>query len=317
MNFSDVRYKEGLNYLLSMQQEKSYHSIYECFFQLIDGIDKDSLSNLITMMLNDDSINIDQTLTASDCYQMLQNKNIDDSYKITIIELAYQCMDSGIHLGSKVNEYGINTSDWIEHSLQEARLCSIMASKCGLDSDKAFKLGLLHDYGRKYDHSFRHPIIGFEKLYDLGYYEEAIGSLTHSFLNGNIFACYSPSKLYTVDNNLNAIPINNEITNNDMYTFLEKYQYTDYDRILNLADLMATSKKVVSPEERILDIESRRKMEGKQREFFLNQLSQSIIWYLNKMGIVSDKYQGLDFKGLSESMYEAILDDSKKDIKKY
>ena len=102
-----------------------------------------------------------------------------------------------------------------------------------------------------------------------------------------------------------------------MYTFLEKYQYTDYDRILNLADLMATSKKVVSPEERILDIESRRKMEGKQREFFLNQLSQSIIWYLNKMGIVSDKYQGLDFKGLSESMYEAILDDSKKDIKKY
>lgn len=28
VNFSDVRYKEGLNYLLSMQQEKSYHSIY-------------------------------------------------------------------------------------------------------------------------------------------------------------------------------------------------------------------------------------------------------------------------------------------------
>ena len=60
--------------------------------------------------------------------------------------------------------------------------------------------------------------------------------------------------------------------------FLSKYEYTAYDLILTLSDLMATDHGIVSPSERIADIETRRKMEGLQKKIFL----KSII-YINKI----------------------------------
>ena len=94
--------------------------------------------------------------------------------------------------------------------------------------------------------------------------------MSYSFvLNGNFFACYAPSKNYIVDENLNTIPVNDTFTNSDLFNFLSNYTYSDYDRILNIAYLMATEELVVPLEIRILGIEKRRKMEGKQRDFFM------------------------------------------------
>ncbi len=313
MNFSDKKYVERLTEILNSDIENS-HSELDCFYQLIDGVEIDILDNLIRLIIDNRKLIGYDELTTKECYNLLQNKNIDDFYKRFFLDLAYQCIDSGLHLGNSVNELGLNKSSWISHSLEEARLCSIIASKCGLDDKKAFRLGLLHDYGRKYNQGFKHVILGFEKLCDLGYYGEAIGCLTHSFLNGNFFACYTLSKDYIVDDNLNAIPVNQEVIHSDVFHFLSNYTYSDYDRILNIADLMATSTMIVSPEKRILDIEKRRKMEGKQREFFISQLSTSIKWCLGKLGINSEEVCDLDFTNISELIYNEIMLTKNKNI---
>ena len=67
--------------------------------------------------------------------------------------------------------------------------------------------------------------------------------------------------------------------------------------ILTLADLMATDYGIVSPKERIDDIETRRKMEGLQKDFFLNQLVLSIKQFLEYMGI--NDINTNDFESLS------------------
>ena len=57
----------------------------------------------------------------------------------------------------------------------------ILASKLNLDSELAFNYGLLHDYGRKYHHDFRHVTSGFHELKNI---PESRATLTHSFING-------------------------------------------------------------------------------------------------------------------------------------
>ena len=281
-------------------KKETYHDKYDCFFQLINGLDLDFLDNLITLM--QERFN----LTKSDCYEILQNKNTLRELKIKVFDLAYECIDNHKTLGSGVNEYNFNKSAFLSHSLEEARLCSLMAKKANLDTDKAFKIGLLHDYGRKYDHGGLHITKGFEELFSLGYISESLGCLTHSFLNGDYFACYNSSDKYAVDNDLNIIYIDNSIKENDIYRFLLKYTYTDYDRILNIADLMASANGVVTLEERIIDIEKRRKMKENQKRLFFKKLSETIYWYLNKIGVSNDKIELNDFTNLSNLLYNSI-----------
>lgn len=311
MNFSDEKYIKGLNQLKE-RDIVNMHNKFDCFYQLIEGIEPDVLDNLMQRM----QLNSNQSLTKEECYNLLQNKAISDSKKEEILRLAYQCLDENIPLGNSLNEFGINKSNWLAHSLQVAKLCSIIAKKCGLDDEKAFRLGILHDYGRKYDHGIKHIMIGFEKLFDLGYYEESIACLTHSFLNVNILAIYAPSNSYVIDENKNAIPVDDSITHNDMYRFLSTYSYSDYDRILNIADLMATEEGIVAPKERILDIEKRRgmKLEQSKREFFLLQLFDTIVWCLNKMNVDIRKTT-MDFEKASDTIYEAINEKTLKIIK--
>lgn len=280
------------NIIEKLNNRELSHDAIDCFFQLIEGVDAESLDNLLDMMVE----YYDYVLTKEKCYEMLQNKHFSKEAKEDIFKLANECIDKYRYLGTKLNEYGINTSSWISHSIQEARLCSHMATCIQADPNVAYKMGLLHDYGRKYNHGGAHIILGFEKLYELGYIEESIGCLTHSFLNGNFFACYAPSDKYVVNENLEAIPVSPKVIENGLCDFLSKYEYTAYDLILTLSDLMATDHGIVSPSERIADIETRRKMEGLQREFFLNQLAISIKLFLECMGVKNidtDDYETL------------------------
>lgn len=277
-----------------------YHDRYDCFFELINSLDIDFLDNLIELM--QERLN----LSKDDCYKILQNKNTSKKLKIKVFDLAYECIDNHKSLGSGVSDYKFSKSAFISHSLEEARLCSLMAKKANLDTDKAFKMGLLHDYGRKYDHGGLHITLGFKELFSLGYITESIGCLTHSFLNGNYFACYNPSDKYKVDDDLNIIYIKEEVKENEVYKFISTHTYTDYDRILNLADLMASANGVITPEERILDIEKRRKMTGNQRRFFIKELSETIYWYLKKINIPDELISLNDFESLSNLLYKSI-----------
>ena len=166
------------------------------------------------------------------CFFIAVSKTVS-SNSYNLFKISNDCIDTKGYLGTKINQFGINTSSWISHSIEEARLCSHMASCIQVDSKKAYKMGLMHDYGRKYNHGGLHITLGFEHLYDLGYIEEAIGCLTHSFLNGNYYACFAPK--------------NKEVDNKELYDFLQMYEYDSYDLILNLADLMATAEGIVPP----------------------------------------------------------------------
>jgi hypothetical protein len=71
----------------------------------------------------------------------------------------------------------------------------------------------------------------------------------------------------------------------DVTIFLENYEFTPYDDILNIADLMATSHAIVSPAERIADIATRRKEFDKaNRGYFLAELTNKLVELLEKIG---------------------------------
>lgn len=277
-----------------------YHDRYDCFFELINSLDIDFLDNLIELM--QERLN----LSKDECYKILQNKNTLKELKIKVFDLAYECIDNHKSLGSGVSDYKFSKSAFISHSLEEARLCSLMAKKANLDTDKAFKMGLLHDYGRKYNHGGLHITLGFKKLFSLGYITESIGCLTHSFLNDNYFACYNPTDEYKVNDDLNIIYIKESVKENELYKFISTYTYTDYDRILNLADLMTSANGVITPEKRIIDIEKRRKMTDNKRKFFIKELSETIYWYLKKINIPDELISLNDFESLSNILYKSI-----------
>ncbi len=281
MNFSDEKYKIGL-YNLINSKIVNVHDKTDCFYLLISNVDSKDLDNLLNLMVDFSD------LSKEECYKLLQNKKIPYALKNKFLELAYRCLDLGMPLGNNLVN-GFNTSNYLAHSLEVARVSSNIANKMGLDSDKAFRMGLLHDYGRKYEQNFKHVIIGFEKLYDLGYFEEAIGALTHSYINGNTYAIFEP--------------LNKEALECDIYKFLKTYEYTDYDRILNLADLMASANGVLEPRLRIEDIETRRKITKEQKEYFLNELVKLINYTLKMIG---EEENIEDFNEASIKIYKKI-----------
>ena len=260
----------------------------EAFSLLIKGLTFNDLDNLCI------EISKIYNISMMDAYNYLQKDNgmIDSN----ILNLAYNIIDSGKFLGSNMINEKINTSSWLSHSLYEARLCEILADRLNLDKDIAFNYGLLHDYGRKYSHNFMHIIKGFEELVDLGLYESR-ACLTHSFINDGRF-------------NNNEIPdekleyINNKEHFNKEYDDLSKLlrniTYTDYDRILNIADLMASDHGILSPIDRLYDILSRRGELDKapNRVYFLTNFYNILLWYLNSVHI-NNNFSYLDFNKLT------------------
>lgn len=273
---------------------KNTHSVEDAFFLLIKSVnllDLENLCKLIQSYFENQTSHI--ILSIDECYDLTQGKSIkdkvifDEKLQTIIYKLAYICLESGNPLGNNtINGGTINTSDWIGHCLFEGKLCGEFAKSFGLDVEKAQKLGLLHDYGRKFIHTAEHITRGFEALSDLGWNEEAIGSLSHSFLAGGRYSWNDPPKdgFYVDDN---GVPHFEKICNkDDISLWLMVYKYTDYDYILNVADLMATSHAIVSPAERIDDIATRRKaFDPRNRLFFLAEFTNILINFAKRLGV--------------------------------
>ena len=140
----------------------------------------------------------------------------------------------------------------------------------------------MHDYGRKFDHDFSHTIKGFEELVDLGWYNEAISCLTHSFLNGGR-CCNNEQAIEGFYVNDNGNPhFNDNTPKDDVTLFLENYRFGEYDVILNIADLMATDKGILPPHKRIADIATRRIIDPTNRAYFLAELTNTLIEFIRR-----------------------------------
>lgn len=121
----------------------------------------------------------------------------------------------------------MNDGPWISHSRNVAILAEKIAERAGMNADKAYVLGLLHDIGRRNGNmQARHAIEGFRFLADLSFEEGARICLTHSFQYKNVEAIYD-----TWD------------CNRDEKDFLKEYlkaiRFSDYDKLIQLCDALS------------------------------------------------------------------------------
>lgn len=139
------------------------------------------------------------------------------------------------------------SSHWIDHSICVGNVAGKIAKALNLDVDYAKALGYIHDIGKKFKYDetgvFPHAIKGYNYIKSLGYDEEYAGiCIKHSFLNNDI-DCISNDRDETDKNN-------------EYYDFVKQYisqEYSIYEKIINLCDLMCTTK-VLTVEKRMIDL---------------------------------------------------------------
>ena len=138
-----------------------------------------------------------------------------------------------------------NPGPWGDHSRTAAHCAEKIAAACGLDPDKAFVLGLLHDIGRRFGkRHLGHVSDGYSYMMKLGYDEVARICLSHSF-NDQSLESYivhrdtTPEETALIETNLAAMV------------------YDEYDRLIQLCDSLADASGVVDIEERMNDVKRR------------------------------------------------------------
>ena len=261
LNFENDYYRKEAFENSKKSNYENNNTSEDAFLLILKDIKKEDLSNLITLIQQTFIKKYNLNLTEDEAYEITQRDGLKLEYKKLLLELAYKCIDNGQHLGNNTILDGkINTSSWISHSLFEGRLCSQLALKDGLNPETAQKIGILHDYGRKYTHSFEHVIVGFEKLIDLGWNAEAIACLTHSFVNGNRCANNEPAEDGFYVDDAGSPQWEENTVKDDITKFLENYQYNEYDNIL-----------------------TRKKLDVKNRAYFIAEFTNKLNEFMGKV----------------------------------
>ena len=139
-----------------------------------------------------------------------------------------------------------NPGPWGNHSRIVAYCAEKIAMECdGLDADKAYILGLMHDIGRKFGvRHLGHVSDGYTYMMTLGYDEAAQICLTHSFNNQTTDEYIG--NFDTTDEELKLIR-----------DALKTVVMDDYDRLIQLCDSIAGAECVLEIEERMEDVRRR------------------------------------------------------------
>lgn len=135
----------------------------------------------------------------------------------------------------------MNQGLWVKHSQNVAAAAELIAKNCGLNGEKAFVCGLLHDIGRRTGiAAVRHIIDGYDYCAKQGWDEVARVCLTHSF----------PVK------DVNADIGKKDITAGQLLfieNFLNGIDYDDYDKLIILCDALADANGFCILEKRFVD----------------------------------------------------------------
>ena len=131
---------------------------------------------------------------------------------------------------------------WINHSICVGNSAGKIAEKLNLDVDYAKILGYIHDIGRSVGDGKDHVMQGYNYLKELGYDDEYANiCLTHSYLNNDVYC--------TAGGIPRDIPFRTE--------FIKNHEYTIYEKIINLCDLMCADINM-TVDKRLIDIMTRR-----------------------------------------------------------
>lgn len=138
-----------------------------------------------------------------------------------------------------------NPGPWGNHSRVAAMCGEKIALACGMDGEKAYILGLMHDIGRKFGvKHLGHVYDGWKYMLSLGYDRAARSCLTHSFVIPTLAAYIG----------------NMDITDGEqaeLTAALAATPYDDYDRLIQLCDCLAGAAGVVDMEARMADVKRR------------------------------------------------------------
>lgn len=141
----------------------------------------------------------------------------------------------------------IHPGPWGDHCRTAAFCAEKIAENCqGMDADKAYILGLLHDIGRRITVGthFKHVIDGYRCMKELGYDEAARICMTHSFQIKDINTYVGKKDVPQEDLD-------------EVEAYLNAVEYDDYDLLIQLCDALALPEGPVSMEKRIADISAR------------------------------------------------------------
>ena len=140
----------------------------------------------------------------------------------------------------------INPGPWGDHCRVAAHCAECIAARCdGMNPDKAYVVGLLHDIGRRFGgRHLGHVADGYSYMMSLGYDEVARICLTHSFNNLSLDGYIG--KIDTTEEEFALIQ-----------TELSKITMDDYDRLIQLCDALAGAEGVLDIEERMGDVKRR------------------------------------------------------------
>ncbi|MBR3133718.1 MAG: HD domain-containing protein [Clostridia bacterium] len=140
----------------------------------------------------------------------------------------------------------INPGRWIEHSKNVGEASRRIAEKLNLDTEKAEVLGLIHDIGKRDGEHVHHVINGYKFLKEKGYdVEYANICITHSYLNNDINCTAG------------GVPSPQSDGYEFRKEFVKNHEYTIYEKIINICDLICTNK-FMTLEQRLIEIMTRR-----------------------------------------------------------
>lgn len=147
---------------------------------------------------------------------------------------------------AKVKTDIINIADGYEkgrsstHYQNVAFVASVIAERAGLNPQKAYIQGLLHDFGeyiQRITPNTFHGTSGYDEMMAKGFDEVARTCLSHSFFSADFtpedFPAYDPQEIIRASE------------------LLKKQGFDDYDRLVHLADLIGSRQEVDTIEKRI------------------------------------------------------------------
>ena len=138
-----------------------------------------------------------------------------------------------------------NPGPWGNHSRVAAFCAQRIAQAAGMDAEKAYVLGLLHDIGRRFGKGhLEHVYDGWQYMLQQGYPVAARTCLTHSF---------PIQALSAYIGNRDISPEKQE----ELSRALGAATYDDYDRLIQLCDCLAGSEGVMDMAARMEDIRFR------------------------------------------------------------
>mgnify|MGYP001623233041 FL=1 len=136
----------------------------------------------------------------------------------------------------------MNPGQWVDHVKNTGLAAEAIASCCpGMDADKAYVLGLLHDIGRRVGVvSMKHVIAGYEYAMRRGWDEVAKICMTHSY------------PIQDIKKDIAKIDVT-EKEYKTIQKYLEKVVYDAYDHLIILCDSLTNTHGFCILEKRFVD----------------------------------------------------------------